>query len=99
MNLIDWAKGKLAEYNQKGFPLPMVRDPATGAGSVSLTLLILSSLYVQFSLLNKFVELVKGVDANNSQEFFIICASLYFGRALSKKVQSNSNDTKPTDKQ
>jgi hypothetical protein len=75
-----------SKMNEFGVPLPMLRDPSTGKGSVSLTLVFLSSLYVQFGLINRFAGLVKGIDPSNSQEFFIICCSLYFGRSFSKKM-------------
>jgi hypothetical protein len=75
------------KLNSKGIPFPMVRDPATGKSSVSLTLLFISSLHVQLALVNKFAKFFDGMDTDNSLEFFMICAGLYFGRTLSKKVQ------------
>jgi hypothetical protein len=39
------------------------------------------------SLLNKFAKVVDGVDIENTLELLIICASLYFGRSLSKKIE------------
>ena len=47
------------KLNKYGIPLPMIRDPRTGLGSVSLTLVILSSVYVQLALLNMFAQMFK----------------------------------------
>lgn len=78
--------------NSMGIPMPMLRDPATGKASVSLTLLFISSVYVQIALLNKFAQWFKGVDTENSLQFFLVCAGLYFGRTLSKKVAQPGKD-------
>lgn len=80
----------IRKMNEKGIPLPMVRDPKTGVASVSLTLLFLSSFYVQVSIVNKFAKWFDGVNTDSSLEFFIACASLYFGRNFSKRFQSDS---------
>ena len=74
--------------------MPLIRDPLTGKASVSLTLLFLSSLHVQLALVNKFAKIFDGLDIDNSLEFFMICAGLYFGRAISKKAQSKDPPTK-----
>jgi hypothetical protein len=86
------------KLNQNGIYIPLLSDPKTKMGSVSLTLLFLSSVYVQFGLINKFAKIVDGVDMNNALEWFLITSGLYFTRSLSKKVQSSPNDTKPEDK-
>jgi len=37
-------------------------------------------------LINKFAKIVDGVDVDNTIELLVVCASLYFGRSLSKKI-------------
>lgn len=88
MNIKAW----IQKMNEYGIPLPMVRDPKTQKASVSLTLVFLSSFYVQVSIVNKFAKWFDGVSADSSLEFFIACASLYFGRNLSKKFQSDNKE-------
>jgi hypothetical protein len=97
-NLINWIKNKMQEYNQAGVPIILIKDNATGKGSVSLTLLFISSIYVQVSLLNKYTGTGKGVDPANAFEWFLATSGLYFGRSLSKKVQSIPEQNKPEDK-
>ena len=95
MNLQD-IKSFISRMNAKGVPLLMVRDPKTGEGSVSLTLVFLSSIYVQLALLNSFALLFKGVDVTNALYWHGMCLSLYFGRKFQKdgtKVEL-SDDTK-----
>lgn len=65
-------------------PLPMIRDPRTGLGSVSLTLVFLSSIYVQLALLNMFAQMFQGVDIVNALYWHGMSLALYFGRSFKK---------------
>lgn len=85
------------KMNEKGIPVPLVRD--NGAGSVSLTLVFISSLYVQFGLINnllaKLVKVTDTVDVSNSLYWFSITAALYFGRKITKdkdKIEISKED-------
>jgi hypothetical protein len=80
-------KSKLKELQEKGIPLLFIKDPITKKPSVSLSLLIISFVLSVFSLANKFAKIVEGVDVDNTLQLLIICASLYFGRSLSKKIK------------
>lgn len=73
------------KLNKYGIPLPMIRDPRTGLGSVSLTLVILSSVYVQLALLNMFAQMFKGVDIVNALYWHGMSLALYFGRSFNKQ--------------
>ena len=75
----------LNRLNKNGIPMPMVRDPLTGKGSVSLTLVFLSSIYVQLALLNMFAQMFKGVDIVNALYWHGMSLALYYGRSFSKK--------------
>ena len=77
----------IIKLQKQGIPLVFVRDPITKVPSVSLTLLLLSFSISLFALINKFAKIVEGVDVDNSLELLIICASLYFGRSISKKLK------------
>lgn len=72
---------KLVEVaNTYGIPLPMVRDPKTKRGSVSLTLVFISSIMVILGLVGKWSGKLGVVDINNALEFFYASSFLYFGR-------------------
>jgi hypothetical protein len=81
--MLDKLKEFAKQLNSLGIPLPMVRDPKTGMASVSLTLVVLSSIYVQVGLIGKYSKLLDGIDLNQAMNFFLISAGLYFGRNLS----------------
>lgn len=66
--------------NMYGINLPMVKDPKTGKGSVSLTLVVISSVMVILGLVGKWSGRLGVVDINNSLEFFYASSFLYFGR-------------------
>jgi hypothetical protein len=85
--MLEKLKAKLKERKEQGFDIIFLRDPTTKLPSVSLTLLIISFTMCMLSLLNKFAKVVDGVDIENTLELLIICASLYFGRSLSKKIE------------
>ena len=84
--MLEKLKQKIQELQEKGIPLVFVKDPLTKTPSVSLTLLIISFILSIFSLINKFAKIVDGVDVDNTLELLVVCASLYFGRSLSKKT-------------
>ena len=71
---------------KKGIPLAVFRDPITQLPSVSLTMLVISFTMSIMALINKFAKVVDGMDVENTLQLLIICASLYFGRHLSKKM-------------
>ena len=86
MEMLDKLKEFLKELQDKGIPVVFLRDPITKLPSVSLTLLLVSFILSIFSLINKFAKIVDGVDVDNTLQLLIVCASLYFGRSLSKKM-------------
>lgn len=77
-------KDFISKMNKVGVPLPLIRDPKTGLGSVSLTLVFLSSLYIQLALLNSAAQIFKGVDITNALYWHGMALALYFGRAIKK---------------
>lgn len=66
--------------NVYGINLPMVKDPKTERGSVSLTLVFISSITVILGLVGKWSGKLGIVDINNALEFFYASSFLYFGR-------------------
>lgn len=83
----------IISLNSNGIPVPMITDPKTGKSSVSLTLLFLSSLYVQVGLIGKYSKLLDGIDLNQALNFFLISAGLYFGRNLTTKTVDSQTQT------
>jgi hypothetical protein len=85
--MLEQIKQKIKELQDQGLPVIFLRDPITKQPSVSLSLLVISFILSLLSLLNKFAKVVDGVDVENTLQLLIICASLYFGRSLSKKMK------------
>jgi hypothetical protein len=90
--LINKLKLFIKKMQEQGLPLFFVKDPVSKLPSVSLTMLVISFTLSVLSLLNKFAKIVDGVDVDNTLELLIICASLYFGRSLSKKMESKEEE-------
>jgi hypothetical protein len=67
--------------------MPVFRDPITQKGSVTLTLVVLSSILVIASLVTKKVE------ASGAAEFHLIALGAYLGRKFQTK-SGNSIDAK-----
>ncbi len=100
--MIDKLKELLKALNEKGIPVPMAMDH--GQGSVSLTLLILSSLFVMLSLLGGLHPVLEGVGFWESLAWHITSAVLYYnrGRKLGKdgfEISSNQQPEKETSQQ
>lgn len=73
------------KMNDKGIPVPMVRDPRTLEGSVSLTLVFLSSIWVQLGLLGRVSDFFKGINVDQALQYFYACSALYFGTTWTGK--------------
>lgn len=89
--------------NVYGIYLPMVSDPTTGKGSVSLTLVFLASIWVQIGFVGKVTGWLGGFDMQSALYWFMACAALYWGRKLGGSKENPSfddseapvNDSKP----
>ena len=86
----------IERMNKYGVPVPTARDPKTGLGSVSFSLVCVSSLIVVFALLNMFAKLVQGVDVVNALYWNGMCLALYFGRSH-KKDEIGPSTSKESD--
>jgi hypothetical protein len=74
----------VATANANGIPLPMVRDPSSGKGSVSLTLVFISFNLCLAAMIGKWSGKLGGVDPAQALNLFMVCAGLYFGRRVGK---------------
>lgn len=77
----------------------MIRDPKTGVGSVSLSLLAISAIWVQLSLVGKIIKIAGGLDSESAIYWFCSCAALYFGRKISGgKSNPTLGEPEPSEK-
>lgn len=82
--------------NDRGVPLPMVRDPNTLEGSVSLTLVCMSSFLVVVGIVGKASGLIGGIDMNSAFNFFYASTTLYFGHSWVHKEPKSDPASKKT---
>lgn len=76
--MIKKLKELLIYMNEKGVPLPQVRDH--GKGSVSLTLMILSSIFVMLGLIHDTRLLINGVNFYEALLWHVTASVLYYNR-------------------
>lgn len=90
MNLNDlktkWIQ-VVKDANEKGIPIPQIRDSKTGLGSMSLTLVFLSFNVWLASVVGKIAGVLGGMNPDQCLNMFLACAGLYWGR---KFQQSDS---------
>lgn len=84
-----------AYLNKKGIPAPTIRDPKTGTGSVSLTLVFISSGLVIVGIVGKWTKLLDNVDIDTAMQFFWTACTLYWGRKFQPDDRPKS--TKPVE--
>lgn len=82
-NLLKKWNAFVNKMNAKGIPVPLLRDPRTGA-SVSLTLLFGSFNIWVVSIIGKASGALGGIDPSQTLNMFIVCAGLYFGRKFQR---------------
>ena len=86
------------KFNSTGLAFPMIRDPKTGKGSVSLTLLFLSFNIWIISIVGKWAGQLGGVDPSQTLNMFMVTSSLYFARKLQKDPKGAITIEESTDK-
>lgn len=90
MNLIEKVKQVLSDANQSGVPVPTVRDPQTGKGSFTATMLVISFGASVLLLLGKITHYVGDVEYANVLWLLGISLSAYLGRKFQTKVKDIS---------
>lgn len=70
--------------NERGVPMPTLRDPKTGVGSVSLTLVFLSFNFCLIAMIGKWAGKLGGIDPSQALNLFMVCAGLYWGRKFQR---------------
>jgi hypothetical protein len=86
--LVEKLKELASSANKDGIPVPMVRDPKTGKGSATLTMVVVSFGVAILLLGGKAVNLVGTIDYNNVLWLLGVTLSAYLGR----KFQGNGKD-------
>lgn len=79
----DKLKELIRRMNEKGIPLPVARDPATGKGSVTFTLVAVSAGIIVIGLLNSAAQIFKGVDMESALYWNGMSLAAYLGRRMS----------------
>jgi len=74
----------VVKMNMAGVPVPTIRDPKTGRGSVSLTLVFISFNFCIAAMVSKWSGAVGSIDSSQALNLFMICAGLYWGRKFQK---------------
>jgi hypothetical protein len=97
MGIVDNIKATLNRYNKEGVPLPMIRDPKTGKGSVSLTMLFISFNVVLIGLAGKFAGAFGGIDITQALALFYACGTMYLGRKFQKSNTATLDPAQKTD--
>jgi hypothetical protein len=97
--ITNYWKSFVGKLNSNGVPLPTIRDPKTGKGSISLTLVFISFNAVLIGLVGKWSGALGGIDIAQALNLFYACAALYWGRkfqgkevSFEEKVDSASKD-------
>lgn len=83
--MYDKVKTFINSMNSKGIPVFMIRDPKTSCGSITASLVFISSTVVLLSLIGSVTQKVKGIDVNNAIEFYLISLGAYLGRKYQSK--------------
>jgi hypothetical protein len=77
---LESLKATLNSSNRDGIPLPMARDPKTGEGSITASMVIVSFCVCVVLLAGKVTNLVGDVDYNNALWLFGVSLGGYLGR-------------------
>ncbi len=70
--------------NASGIPVPTIRDPVSGTGSVTLTLVFISFNVWLISIVGKWAGALGGIDTTQTTNMFLICVGTYLGRKFQK---------------
>lgn len=78
MKILQYVKQGMEYLNEKGMPIPILRD-STGLPSVSLTLLVISSVFVMLGLLSLAIPWLQ-ISFVEALMWHVTSAVLYYNR-------------------
>jgi len=81
-------KDFLNKLNQNGIPLPMLRDPRTSQGSVTLTMFWISFNIAIVTLAGKITNIIGDIDYSNVLWLLGLTGAMYLGRRYQTKADS-----------
>ncbi len=85
------------ELNNKGIPMPLIKDPKTGSGSVSLTLVFISFNMCVIAMAGKWSGYFGTIDPQQALNLFMVTAGLYWGRKMQKNDKDITIDTEKSE--
>jgi hypothetical protein len=83
MSLTNKVKTFINKLNERGIPMPLLRDPKNNGPSVSLTIMVIAFAIASAGLIGKFTKLIGEVDVSGALYLYLTSAGLYYGRKLS----------------
>lgn len=97
--ITQWWNALVSKINKYGVPVPTIRDPKSGLGSISLTLLFISFNVWLVSVVGKTAGYLGGMNTAECLNMFMVCSGLYFGRKLTvdgtkKTLDDSTGDPK-----
>lgn len=78
--IVEFFKEQFGKLNALGFPIPVIRDPKTGKGSVTLTLVFVSFNTALIGQFGKAAGYFGGVDLSQANYLFLMSLGAYLGR-------------------
>lgn len=75
-------KKAISELNRYGIPIPTIRDPKTGEGSITLTLVFVSFNTALIGQVGKIAGIFGGIDLAQANYLFLMCLGAYLGRKM-----------------
>jgi hypothetical protein len=77
--------GKFLEsLNNPGVPVPTVRDPKTGKGSITCTMVVVSFGVCILGVIGKYSKMLGEIDLTAAHSLLVISLSAYLGRKMQK---------------
>lgn len=85
--MLEKMKKFLDKLNSRGIPLPTIRDPKNGRGSITLTMFWISFNISILTLAGKITNVIGDIDYSNVLWLLGITGGMYMGR----RFQSDKN--------
>lgn len=82
---------QLVYWNEKGVPIPLIRDQHMNGGSLPGTMFFVSFNVALITLIGRITKLVDGVEYSNVMWLMGLTGSFWFMEVLGKKVSINKD--------
>lgn len=89
---------KLVYLNEKGMPIPLIRDQHMNGGSLPGTMFFVSFNVALLTLIGKITKYLGDVDYSNVMWLMGLTGSFWFAEAIGKKVSFGKSDLDLGDK-